>query len=74
MTLTKKIFGSIFIVVCIIIIAGAAWWIKTNCFTSDIAPLKEIPKTDISFSPLPKVEIPDIAVPTIEISDQDFFN
>jgi len=61
MTLKKKIFGSIFILSCLgLIIGGYFWWqgLKRKEFSLEKMP--EIPDVDLSFSPLEKVDLPEI--------------
>jgi len=61
MTLKKKIFGSIFILVCFgLIVGGYFWWRGREEKDFSLEKMPEIPDVDLSFSPLEKVDLPEI--------------
>ena len=64
MTLKKKIFGSLFILICLAIAAGIYYFFfyKPNLDEDLKLGLQELPEADLSLSPLEPVEFPEINI------------
>jgi hypothetical protein len=64
MTLRKKIFGSLFVLVCLGIVGGGIyWWLEGSQLDAEKV-LDELatdwPEVDLSFSPLGELEMPEM--------------
>ena len=74
MTLRKKIFGSLFVLVCLAIVVGGVYWWLAGSQPVNEDVLNEIasdwPEVDLSISPLGELVLPEINLDiTLNLSD-----